>query len=116
MVQGTIMEILLCQSSPSEHLSQPSSAEVPAQVSTNPASSSRGVLAPVFSWAAGVQDNQLDSNEDGYGGDQAVDGKEWEDVPDNGAQEDLEDQWDLQDNDEVLAYDDMYQDWYLYDE
>lgn len=91
--------------------------EIPsAKVSPAFAPSARtGVLAPVFSWTdTGVQEgNPLDLDEDGCGTD-LVEDNDWEDLDyDGDGQEDIQDEWDLRDDDEVLAYDEMYEDWYL---
>jgi hypothetical protein len=89
---------------------QPAMAEPPPQASTS-TPSSRGILAPVFSWTnSRLERDSLNTNEEEY----SDDGEGWEDEVE-GNPEDLEDEWDLRNDEEVITYDDMYQDWYLYD-
>jgi hypothetical protein len=76
-----------------------------------PASIRSGGLAPAFSWTASPPEN-----DDEYLEEQNEHDEDWEDDAEGDLEEEeLEDDWDLRDDDEVIMYDEMYTDWYLYE-
>jgi hypothetical protein len=99
-----------------ESQGQPAGAKLQAPRPTNPVSLSGGVLTPMFSWTASAQASHSDPNEDGYCNDQIIDDEDWEDDAEGGNPAELEDDWDFRNDEEVITYDDMYRDWYLYGE
>jgi hypothetical protein len=92
-------------------------ATSPAQASTSSSSARVGVLAPVFSWTdTGVREGHP-LVPDGYAhSTNPVHDDGWEDDYDDlgGGHEEDQDEWDFRDDAEVITYDDMYKDWYLY--
>ncbi|KAH6906910.1 hypothetical protein BKA70DRAFT_1223776 [Coprinopsis sp. MPI-PUGE-AT-0042] len=99
----------------------PARKEGPVQMSASFVSSACvGTLAPVSSWTdSPPEGHPLDRNEDGYCNNQIGDDEDWEeeeDDDDEGSdQEEVEDEWDLRNDEEVIMYDAMYKDWHLYD-